>query len=138
MKVPSCVFAGIFLLWGLLPGVEAQAPVEDIKLLEGTWYPAKNEAKLRKFAIDIQIRKSNLIIQYGAPGGGNMVQIKAFESAFELKRVGNKRHIVPTKKNAGISTIIYRLEKDRLLIEEGTAGDKVLKGVWERGKDLAP
>src|SRR5262249_9328538 len=138
MKLPSYAFAGICLLWGLVPCVEAQAPNEDIKLLEGTWYPAKNEAKLREFAIDIQIRKSNLLIQYGAPGGGNMVQIKACESAFDLKQAGDKRRIVPAKKNAGISEITYRLEKDRFVIEEGTAGDKVLKGVWERGKDRAP
>ncbi len=121
-----------------LPAQERASLEQDLKKLEGTWYPAKAEAKLREFAIDIQIRKSNVLIQYGAPGGGNMVQIKGFESAFELKQAGDKRRIVPTKKNAGISEITYRLEKDRLVIEEGTAGDKMLKGVWERGKDLAP
>jgi hypothetical protein len=137
--------AAVCFIASLVPGVEALQerksgpPLEqEAKLLEGTWYPAKNEAKLREFAIDIQIRKSKLLIQYGAPGGGNMVQVKAVESRFELKQTGDKRRIVPLKKDAGISQITYRLEKDRLVIEEGKAGERVLKGVWERGKDLAP
>jgi hypothetical protein len=146
MNVRDCFsgIAAVCFIASLHPVKALQAPKggatleQDLKLLAGTWYPAKNEAKLREFAIDIQIRKATLLIQYIAPGGGNMVQIKGFESGFELKQTGDKRRIVPTKKNAGISEITYRLEKGRLVIEEGTAGDKVLKGVWERGKSLVP
>jgi len=122
---------------GDAPGKKASLE-DDLKSLQGAWNPAKSEAKLREFTFQIEVHKNKLLISYGRDGGGNMVQIDNFESPFELKQAGEKRRIVPMKKDASISQITYRIEKGRLIVADGLCGIRELKGVWERAVGLVP
>lgn len=111
----------------------------DLESLQGTWYPDKTEKKLADSALRLQIHKSDLIISQTAGGAGGMPRPETFEAPFELKQGDGKRHIVPAKKEAGISEITCRVEGDRLTIEAGTCGGTIsLKGGWKRAPASSP
>jgi hypothetical protein len=108
---------------------------KDLKLLQGRWRPLNTAGKLPD-RFQIEFHKSELVISYARDGGGFMVQVVTITAPFELKQVGNKRRLSPSKKGTGVSEITYRVEGDRLIIEGGTCGAKIaLQGEWKRAPE---
>jgi hypothetical protein len=147
MRITLLLLSGALVV-GSLPNPSPSQPAKgpsslekDLRTLQGKWYPLKTEEKLSS-VFELTIHKSGLVISYGEPGGGGMTKIVNLGGPFELKQDGNKRRIIPNKKAIGVSEITYRVEGDRLTIEEGTCGaggDKIsLKGEWKRTREQAP
>jgi hypothetical protein len=147
MRITLLLLGGALLVGSLPNPVPSQpakgpSPLEkDLRMLQGTWRPHRTEEKLPS-VFALTIHKSGLVISYGEPGGGGMTMTVNLGGPFELKQDGKKRRIIPGKKATGVSEITYRVEGDRLTIEEGACGAggaKIsLKGEWKRGREQAP
>ena len=144
MRITWLLLGGALLVGSLanagpLQPAKAPAPLDkDLQMLQGKWDPHKTKAKLPP-VFELTIHKSELVISYGEPGGGGMMNIVNLGGPFELKQDGKKRRLIPGKKATGVSEITYRLDGDRLIIEAGTCSGKIsLNGEWRRAQPEAP
>jgi hypothetical protein len=121
---------------------KAPPPVQDdLKKLQGTWRPLKKIEKSGylhlQFGKDLKDGEVYLQVIHAVDGGGQMLNVGDAVVKIQLKEDGEKRIIIPTKKSESVSRIVYKLDGDSLVIEEGdcTIHHKVsLKGRWQRLK----
>ena len=119
---------------------KAPPPVQDdLKKLQGTWRPLKKIEKSGylhlEFGKDLKDGKDYLAVIHAVDGGGRMLDVGNAVVKIELKADGKKRVLIPTKKSASVSQIVYKFDGDSLVIEEGECNihHKVsLKGRWQR------
>jgi hypothetical protein len=114
---------------------------DDLAKLQGTWQPVgkpeKGGSVSLEFGKELRSGKHYLNVTHSISGGGGMLNVGNQVVLIELKQDGNKRLIAPKENNERVSRIVYRLDGDRLVIEEGecTVHDKIsLKGEWKRLK----
>jgi len=134
-------FAISFLLTAcLLALVPARASMpqtgpENSRKIHGVWYPHKTEQQLPGTGWKLEVFDTDVVVTYTRSNGAKVgdIDVVMYRVPYRVEEAGRDRKLVPAKEDLGLSVLTCRLEGDRLLVAEGTCGEKIsLRGEWRR------
>jgi len=121
-------------LLALVPARAAmhQAGQQAVRNLKGVWYPYKTEQQLPGAGWKLEVFDNDLAVSHtrgnGAGAGG--IDVVMYRTPYRVDTAAGRQRLVPGTE-AGLTALTFRLEGDRLLLEDGTCGEGVsLKGEW--------
>jgi len=113
-----------------------QSAPDNYRKLHGVWYPYRTEQPLPGAGWKLQVFDTDFVVSHTRmvnPKAPDGIDIVMFRAPYRAEISGAASRLVPEKEGLGVSALTYRLEGDRLIIEQGTCGDGIsLKGEWRR------